>query len=510
MVAAGGPVWVDATGMTATGGTIYFYLSLDDDPIINSGDIYFASAKTVDALDEGQTLFLTASVPAEEYYIKGADIKSVGRDAVVSDNTIEVIAEGLPSVVNNDLTGNVGDQPEIEITDADDYDNVAFFWKAFDAVPDATDVLVDGEVTTDVFTVPDSYKGTYKILVWFDGADGTYATSVQFTVEPDVIWDFAGNVGGLSIEADELDQVFTITGTGFPEGTIAEDSITLTLKNFMTGATLDVYDTRHDEIDVSEVPEGTLVLDVTTDAVEAGVLDVKIPVDSSTETFTDAFYSSTPTAEADFAVITHYKMSETSGQNEDDVTFSFINLPSAAAVTIRWIGATVTKDVVAGASDLFGAYEDDYELDELPGGSYSVRAVVTEGAVTRERTIATFNVLPKFEVSEDEANVGDLVDLVGTGFPADATIQTSYFGAEEVDFADIDVAATGEFSVLDVVVPHVSGGGKDVTVKIEGEDADGVAVTAQDTIVIDPRVSLIEALNEDGDWDSLLIFPATS
>ena len=60
---------------------------------------------------------------------------------------------------------------------------------------------------------------------------------------------------GLSIEADELDQVFTIHGTGFPEGTVAEDSITLTLKNFMTGATIDNYETRHDEVDVDDAED---------------------------------------------------------------------------------------------------------------------------------------------------------------------------------------------------------------------------------------------------------------
>ena len=77
-----------------------------------------------------QTLFLTASVSAEEYYVKGVDIKGVGKACVVSDNTIEVIDEGLPTVTNDDPTGNVGDEPEITVEDADDYDDVTVDWKS--------------------------------------------------------------------------------------------------------------------------------------------------------------------------------------------------------------------------------------------------------------------------------------------------------------------------------------------------------------------------------------------
>ena len=163
---------------------------------------------------------------------------------------------------------------------------------------------------------------------------------------------------------------------------------------------------------------------------------------------------------------------------------------------------------------MFGAYEADYELNELPGGAYSVRAIVTIGATTRERTIATFTVLPRFEVREtgtedvqDEAVVGDLVDLYGDGFPADASIQTSFFGTEENDFDDINVLATGVFTVVDVEIPHVSGGGKAVTVKVEGEDADGDAINAESTIIINPQLvfadsSAIEFDDGVRSWDS--------
>jgi hypothetical protein len=511
-VAAGGPVQVDATGMTATGGTIYFYLSLNDDPEISSGDIYFASAKTEDAIVDIQTLFITASVSAGDYYVKGVDIKGVGRACVVSDNTIEIIDEGMPTVEIDDTTGHVGDAPEITISDAGDWDAVTVTWKTFEGYAgNSPYALVDGEVTVDDWEVPDAYKGTYKILVFFDG-DDTYATYLEFSITPDLTSDF------LSIPADEIGTEFTITGTGFPEGTVDANSITLLLKNFMTGSTIDNYETIHDETDIGDgdvLAEGQLVVDVMVDAVEAGVLDITIPVDSTSTTFAAAFYSSAPND--DFTTITHYKISGVSGQNEDDVTFSFINLPADAAITINWIGSTVTVNVVAGASDANGAFKDTWEIVDLPGGEYSVRASVDNGVVVRERTIATFTVLPKFTVAEDDAVVGAGIDLEGSGFPADAVLDTVKIGGADGIDIDVNVAATGYFLLEDVIVPEVSGGGLAVTVKVSGEDADGVAISAQDTVIIKSQMILDDssALEFDGEdysqWvlfgDGPLVFP---
>jgi len=505
---AGGPVEIDAALLTATGGTIYFYLSTDNDPIISSGDVKFASKAAADVVGEAAvTVWLPASVAAgDEYYVKVVDLAQAGRDAVVAGNTLEVVAADYPTVAIDDSTGHVDDMPEITVEEAGDYADVYIDWKGFDSAYQVAYVgaIVDGEATINDWAIPHDFKGTYKIVVWLDGADGTFASWVEFSITPDVDWGLAPDI---SILADELDQTFTLTGTGFSEGTVDADSIQLVLKNFMTGSTIETYESRHDEVDVDDADgfEGDLTVTVIVDAVEAGVVDVKIPVDSTTETFEAAFYSSTPTDEADFTSITHYKMSETSGQNGDDVGFSFINLPSAGAVTIRWIGDTITSDVLVGAGDLNGAFDDDYEIFQLPGGTYSIRAIVTVGGTTRERTLGNFEVLPKFEVREpgtedvmDTAVVTDLVDLWGSGFPADAVIQTYWFGAEDNDVdPEQNVLATGEFLVMDVEVPHISGGGKDVVVKIEGEDADGVAISEQTTIVIEP--TLIEV--DDGDYD---------
>ncbi len=509
---AGGPVQIDAIDLTATGGTIYFYLSLDNDPVISSGDIRFGNLKAADVIGEVVTVWLPASVAVnDEYYVKVVDLAQTGRDCVVADGTLEVVAEDYPTVTIDESTGIVGDTPEIAVEDADDYADVTVDWKEYDSDYQVVyaGAIVDGEYTVEDYAIPHDFKGTYKIVVWLTDADGdTFGSWVEFTIEPDVDWDLV-LAPNISILANELDQTFTITGTGFSAGTVAEDSIQFVLKNFMTGSTIETYETRHDEVDVDEYDEvdapgelnGDLTILVTVDAVEPGVIDVKIPVDSTTETFAAAFYSSEPTELADFTSITNYKMSETEGQNGDDVNFSFINLPAAEAVTIRWTGATITEDVLVGTADANGAFDMDYEIFQLPGGAYGVRAMTT-----RERSLGNFEVLSKFEVRDpadptevlDEAAVEDLVNLYGSGFPADAVIQTYWFGDEDTDFdPEINVADTGEFEVFDVEIPHVSGGGLAVTVKVDGENADGDAFSEASSIIINPVLIGVDT----GDYD---------
>ncbi len=112
---AGGPVQITCTDLTATGGTIYFYLSLDNDPVISSGDIRFGNLKAADTVGAIVTVWLPASVAVnDEYYVKKVvDLAQTGRDCVVADGTLEVVAEDYPTVTIDESTGIVGDTPEI-------------------------------------------------------------------------------------------------------------------------------------------------------------------------------------------------------------------------------------------------------------------------------------------------------------------------------------------------------------------------------------------------------------
>ncbi len=77
-------------------------------------------------------------------------------------------------------------------------------------------------------------------------------------------------------------------------------------------------------------------------------------------------------------------------------------------------------------------------------------------------------------------------------------IQTYWFGDEDTDFdPELNVAATGEFEVFDVAIPHVSGGGLAVTVKVDGENADGDAFSESSSIIINPVLIDVDT----GDYD---------
>lgn len=511
LVAPGGPLELDCSLLEATGGTIYFYYSKNDDPEISEGDVYFTSVKTAD-LDDSVTIFLPSTIDVyDEYYLKATDLKRLEAIAVVADDSFEV-PETYPTISIDPSSGNVGDYPEISGKKAGDYDTAHVYWKTYDSVYSEEEDIVEGKFTEKDFEIPNAFEGTYKIIVLLGDGD-TFATYVEFSVKPAVELTLPADY---SIEADELDQYVDIAGTGFPKGTIAEDSITVIVKNFRTGSTIETYESLHDKVKVGDVDDGYFEVTIELDALEAGVATLRIPVDESTRTFEDVFYVSSPTDPGEFTAITDYKVSPTEGYIGDDVTFGFINLPAGADVDIDFVGETVTHPVVTDEpSDDYGALEYTWGISDLPGETYTVRAYVTIGSITREKNIGSFTVKPSFEVQDGagdeltEGSVGDEVVLVGNGFPADATISTAYFGPKKVGLMEAETGATGTFKIdrdedgETLVIPHVSGGGKSVTVKVEGEDSEGETVTAETGIVIKP----ILIMGETGDWDPGVLEP---
>ncbi|MEM2921993.1 MAG: hypothetical protein QXF26_06725, partial [Candidatus Bathyarchaeia archaeon] len=528
-VAPGGPIELDASALTATGGTVYFYLSLDDDPIISSGDLYFASVKTSD-LDDSVTVFVPSTLGVGKYYVKAVDLKQVGRDAVVTGDKVEV-PETFPVVTIDPTAGKVGKMPEIKGEEAEDYADVTIAWKEYGKYEvDYPGIISDGEFTVEDYAIPHAFEGTYSLIILLTSDEGdTFATKVSFSVVPDVSVVLPAT---WSILAEELDQEITIHGTGFPKGEVAKNTIRIIVKDFLTGTTKDTYETSHDKVEVSDTDptEGDLDVDIMVDYVEIGSATIEINVDGKTRAFSDKFFVSDPTAVADFTSIKYAKVSASSGKIDDEVTFSFINLPADADVVVRWMGSTVSTDVAAGTADDFGAFKYKWKLADLPGETYTVRAIVTADGVTREKNIGAFTVLPTFEIwkaTEDEvlssAKVSDPLRLRGTGFPADATIETVYFGTKEVDFDNVETGSTGTFLIDEIepgkalVVPHISGGGKSVPVTIYGKDAEGKTIKAESSLVVKPKLIAddegdwdVGVLNTDGEWeayDVATVFP---
>lgn len=512
-VAPGGPVEIDATAYTATGGSTYFYISKNDDPEISSGDVYVTKLSTLDDVAgfDSVTIFIPSDIAAyDNYTIKATDLQRTGTAAAVTSDTFEVPST-YPTVTTDPTSGNVGDEPTIDGTGADDYITVTFYWMTYDNPNYATfDVESDGTFSIDTWAIPNAYEGSQKIICVFED-DNTLATKVLFSVEPAITAENPDIDPSYSIEANTLDQHITVTGTGFPSGTVDSDSITVTVNDFMKGTLIDTYDTTHVEFDIGDTVDtyGAFTVDVRIDAVEAGSATLSIQTDSKTRTFEDAFLVSSPTLVEDFSKIKDYKMSTTEGYNGDDVDFTFINLPDGATIDISFIGSTVEVPVVTGdTADVYGAFKNTFTLENLPGDTYSVQAVVTADSTERLQKIGEFKILPKFKIWEPisettlkEGQVEDELRLQGNGFPADSTIKKVTFGSESIDLS-YDTGSTGFFLIsLDaddntLIIPHVSGGGKSVTVTIKGEDADSNAISAESSIIVNPK--LITA--SEGDW----------
>ena len=498
MVVPGGAIEVEITGFAADGGTIYFYLSEDNDPDISSGDIRIAKMDRDDVLDElpDLTLEVPTTVDAGDYYVKVTDSSKTGASCIVSDNTVEVLAEeDWPTITVDPESDSVPTTVDVEGEDINDdweMETVTLYWEDYEEEI-ANGVVEDNtEFTVEDVAIPEAFMGKHKILVLLVDED-TVGTYVEFEVEPSITVTAPETY---SIDADEEeDQIVTIEAHGFPEGTIDEDSIKYIIKDFETGSTIDTFTSEHDEVDVSDAAgtEGTFTVDTTLWQIDEGVLDIQFAVDGETITLEEQLLSSNTGDVGEFKA----KMDKTSGEIGDDVEFMGIEFPADVDVEIIFDGV-LTKTVDAGSADGNGAWRFTYTLADLPGGEYTVRVKDDTNSITKN--IGTFTVTPSIEVDPDEAVVGDEVDITGEGFPPFSTFDTVMFGSEEVEI-DVEVGDDGVFEALDVEIPHISGGGQDVSVKVIGEDMDGDKVTIETTIVINPDMESLEYLDENGDWN---------
>ncbi|MCX6648587.1 MAG: hypothetical protein NTV61_04270 [Candidatus Bathyarchaeota archaeon] len=509
LVAPGGPIELDASGLSAGGASVYFYLSDNGDSETTTGDIYAGKVATAD-LDVSITIWVPSATPAGDYYIKATDIQGTGKSAVVTGDTVEVVTE-YPSVTINadDTPGNFGDYPEIAIKSAGDYDAATIYWDAFsdDGFVALGDVIASGKYTinadTDDWAVPDGYKGDHKVIIYLEGAD-SFATYVTFTMEPSA--DFV-SIAAYSIAADAANQVITITGHGFPKGTIDKDTgVVVTSKSFagsnlwedtaIVAADVDVGDGDPDA-------KGYFTLDARVDGVDAGTLSVEIKVDSTSNAFDDVLLSSK--ASTDFTQIKDAKLTKTEAINGKTLGIWMINLPASENVLVEMIGTDTTADLTVGTSDENGAFKEAPELDGWPGDTYQVRATV--GA--RTKIIGTFKILPDFEVQDefgdalDATTVETLYQLSGTGFPVNAELDYVYWGTKKIAINFV-VDVDGLVMVIEnadgdpLAVPHVSGGGKAVAVKMTGTDVNlDKAIEATSSVVIDPF--LLAADDADND-----------
>jgi len=437
--------------------------------------------------DHWMTIKIPTDVEPEEYYLKVSEDNDIGDDALPSQviedimdgwdglDTVEVIEEeDWPTITVDKASGTVylpyPDEEyrlvDVEGEDIDeDYDSVTLYWDEYSNWKDAFkgpyeepgydyqyagymhtkkdmggpgahewDVDEDGEFEAEDIPLTEAYMGEHDILVLLENvADeeylGTYGT---FTVEPsiDVVppEDF-------SIEADELEEWVDIRAHGFPEGTVDEDEPPeFQVKDIETG---DFEETLTGEIDKDvdieddeDEPPGTFddadvgldrLLTVTDiDEAPEGIIDIVIDVNGETLTFENALLSSMDSDPDEM----EGRLSETSGEIGDDVTFYVINFPRDIEVDVVFSNeedySLVTDfDLTLPDADANGAWKYTYTiLDDMAGGVYDVFVMDLDN-YEREK-IGEFNVTtPLQEIEDGIIPLEDLRTEIGDLDPAD-------------------------------------------------------------------------------------------
>jgi flagellin-like hook-associated protein FlgL len=522
IVVPGGGIELDISGFSATGGSIYFYLSDNDDPEITSGDVRMDKIARDDVLDEISmdgliTLYCPDNIQADEYYAKITDSSTSGADCIVSSERVEVITEDLP-VITADPTndeiwegGSSGTETTVEGSEIDlDYDWYELYWREYEQPSLWSDSVVDGEFTAEDVPIPEvlTTMGVHKILVkLYDGE--TIGTFVEFEIVPSLELITPDMVSDFSVEADEVAQIVDLIPHGFPEGTIDEDSIDFIVKDFETGSTLETIPSSHGETDVNE--NGTIdVMSIYCEDVDwppVGSIDVRIQVDDEVVSLTDQFLSS----EVDDPGKFEAKMDKTSVTVGSSVTFSAIMLPAYVTMDIILDGdsfySLLDMGVSLPTSDGNGAWKKKVKLEDMTAGEYTVR--IKDETNGRTLSIGTLELKVKLtyrDLAWDKVKsikVGEDLYIEGEGFPLGAEFRTIEVGSGEVDLGYYEpVDGVGDWESGWFEVPKTSGGGQSQDVVIEGKDEDGRSISIEGSIKVKPDWVDLYMLDydEDAEW----------
>ncbi len=424
MVVPGGAIELDLRDFDADRAMVYFYFSTNDDPEIFSDDIRLTEMSRDDVEDEVAadnliTIFVPITVSADDYYVKVTDYSVVGAVCIVSDWTVEVITEDLPTITVDPESDTVPTLVKVDGSGiSTNYVSADLYWDDYE------EWIGTGSVSGGVFTVedapiPESFMGSHKIAVLLSNGD-TFGTFAEFRVEPSV--DITPPAA-FSIGAGELDQHVYLWAHGFPEGIINADTVEFIVKDFLTGNVIETITAVHPEIDVEDVDpwKGTFApnaasLETIVDEAPEGVIDLQFTVNGLTFTLANQFFSSATRDPGRFTA----KMDKTSGKIGDVVTFSAIGFPEGVDVNVifesedGWIISLDDLGEPLPNADLNGAWRYEFELRDLPIGLYDVRVI--DETNSRYKRIGTFTVKPKPEdaiilLEELETEIDDLTSV---------------------------------------------------------------------------------------------------
>jgi hypothetical protein len=295
------------------------------------------------------------------------------------------------------------------------------------------DILTDGDGDFPwvTFEVPESHKGNHQVL-----AEDEYGISAYdyFTVEP-----------GLIIEPEEgpVGTMVTVEGHGFDK-----DEEDIELRYYLNG---DDYETVAENIEADK--DGWWEV------------SFKIPPSTRGNHYIDAQGDDSSFAkveDATFEVTPEISMDKSSGSVGDSITMTGIGFAANERdIKILFDGQAVATLIRA---DDTGYWEGDFDVPEMPTGTYSVTA---EGERTPEEDVSeiSFEIGPGLVLSPDEGHVGMDLTVTGGGFDTDEYVDVMYEGSQ------IETVKTNEEGSFEVtfLVPESQHGARQVTANVGGE-----------------------------------------
>lgn len=340
----------------------------------------------------------------------------------------------IPSITISPESGTVG--TTVSVTGKGFASSEATIAVTYDATSIKTDITAGSNGSwTATFTVPSSARGSHTIDASGASTSATSVSDKTFTVKPSIsINPLNGGVG----------TTVTVTGSGFAA---SEAAINVTY-------------------DAKSVKSG-----IVADSNGAWSTALAIPKSSSGSHIVDAYGTTTVLTDVPditFAVASGVSMDKNSASVGDTITITgsgFGQYESNIFVTLDGIdkGSSTTADDGGG-------WTISLVVPAAVNGTHTISA---HGAVTAASSIAnkTITILARMTLNPAGGNVGDAVNVTGSGFGGARNITVTY-GSTSV-LTGISTDATGSFSSSFKAPAGQSG-----EIKVVATDADSISVSS--------------------------------
>jgi len=302
----------------------------------------------------------------------------------------------------------------------------------------------DGDFTT-TFTVPEGCKGPYRVL-----ADVGYVTvNAYFTVKPGLT---------ISPEKGPANTNITVKGRGF-----AKKEGGIELRYYLNGS----YETVKNNIIANAKGSWETSFQIPSSTRGEHKLDAQGSVSRLHEV-----------EDASFEVTPEISIDKPSGGVGESITVTGSRFAANERdIQILFDGEAVVTDIKA---DDTGYWEENFEVPEMPTGTYSVTA---EGEQTQDLGELSFEIKPDIVLYPGEGHVGMNLTVTGHGFVADEDVVITYDGSQEVTARTND---QGSFEAS-FLVPESKYGERKVTAGYAAGNAASAIFTMESPRLNGPR-----------------------